>query len=160
MSRVDFDHKLDITFSNYDGECFNCTVTEPESGLSKNLSDVPVDHLDTFLDNIKEEIASWVYLWKDEADQDMKKAPIKALVSTYEFTFTTKDSDGNEVNDCTQFCSWTEEEAIELFEEFIEENGWIVDNTCFSVDIVYNEYDARVFGDAYNKLADPAYLAD
>ena len=64
-------------------------------------------------------------------------------IYTYEFTYD-EFIDGFGV---IQFCAENKKEAELLFDDFCKENNFSVPE--YSVDIVYNEDDAREYGDKY-----------
>lgn len=61
---------------------------------------------------------------------------------TYEFSWEIDDQP-----DVTQFCAKTEDEAIMLFEDFCADER--IDPTEVNIDIVYDEDDAKEYGDDY-----------
>ena len=61
---------------------------------------------------------------------------------TYEFSWEIDDR-----FDATQFCAKTEDEAITLFEDFCADER--IDPTVVNIDVVYDEDDAKEYGDDY-----------
>ena len=61
---------------------------------------------------------------------------------TYEFSWEIDDQP-----DATQFCAKTEDEAITLFEDFCADER--IDPTEVNIDVVYDEDDAKEYGDDY-----------
>lgn len=61
---------------------------------------------------------------------------------TYEFSWEI-----DERPDATQFCAKTEDEAIMLFEDFCADER--IDPQEVNIDIVYDEDDAKEYGDDY-----------
>lgn len=77
-------------------------------------------------------------------DNHRKKEETKmSNIYTYEFTYD-EFIDGFGV---IQFCAENKKEAESLFDDFCKENNFSVPE--YSVDIVYNEDDAREYGDKY-----------
>lgn len=65
------------------------------------------------------------------------------MIYTYEFAYD-ESIDGFGV---TQFCARDKKEAKSLFDDFCKENNISVPE--YSVEIVYNEDDAREYGNKY-----------
>ena len=68
-------------------------------------------------------------------------------MKTYEFIYDENIDDFGSV----QFCAESRSEAKDLFKEWQMENGYNI--TEYSINVVYNHDDARVYGSRYKCFA-------